>query len=178
MSAGRAHEPSPDWGRFRGSGSLLRSRSRMSRINSSARQNSSRRAEPERATVPITAWLPARRGGDAAAHLVLNDDRTVPGLNAMRLSLGGLLAVDVLAYRIGLDGSQSVQKTLRRIKQQFATHRDEDGRQPLSNSWAGLIWKSRFSVAGAGLVRQSDVIMKELALFPGRVPERDGADAL
>lgn len=61
--------------------------------------------------------------------LMLNDDRDVLGPTSMRY--GFLAAVDVLSYLVALGKERPVQETLRRIKQQFLVHRDEDDRQPL-----------------------------------------------
>ena len=59
----------------------------------------------------------------------LTDDRDVLGPTSMRY--GFLVAIDVLAYTIGIRHSRAAQETLRRIKQQFVSFRDEDDSQPL-----------------------------------------------
>ncbi len=61
--------------------------------------------------------------------MALTDDRDVLGPTSMRY--GFLIAIDMLSYMIALDNSRDVQETMRRIKQQFLTYRDEDDRQPL-----------------------------------------------
>jgi DNA-binding MurR/RpiR family transcriptional regulator len=61
--------------------------------------------------------------------LALNDDHDVLGPTSMRY--GFLVAIDVLSYAVALRSSGPAQQMLRRIKQQFITHRDEDDAQPL-----------------------------------------------
>ncbi len=61
--------------------------------------------------------------------MALDDDRDVLGPTSMRY--GFLIAIDVLSYTIALNNSRDAQETMRRIKQQFLTHRDEDDRAPL-----------------------------------------------
>jgi DNA-binding MurR/RpiR family transcriptional regulator len=87
-------------------------------------------AEYGAATVAITA--PGTRLAAAVAVPItigVTDDRDVLGPTSMRY--GFLVAIDVLAYTIAVRNRGTAQETLRRIKQQFMTHRDEDDGQPL-----------------------------------------------
>ncbi len=61
--------------------------------------------------------------------MALTDDRDVLGPTSMRY--GFLAAIDVLCYLIAIRNSRAAQETMRRIKQQFLTHRDEDDAAPL-----------------------------------------------
>jgi DNA-binding MurR/RpiR family transcriptional regulator len=82
------------------------------------------------ATLALTTRnSPLAAAVDLPLTLMLNDDRDVFGPTSMRY--GFLVAVDVLSYLVALGGERAVQDTLRRIKQQFLVHRDEDDRQPL-----------------------------------------------
>jgi DNA-binding MurR/RpiR family transcriptional regulator len=63
--------------------------------------------------------------------LGVRDEGDVLSPTSMRY--GFLIAVDIIAYIMALRDSRPAQHMLRRIKQQFVTHRDEDDTQPLSD---------------------------------------------
>lgn len=63
--------------------------------------------------------------------LGVRDEGDVLSPTSMRY--GFLVAIDIVSYTIALRNSRSAQHMLRRIKQQFVTHRDEDDTQPLSD---------------------------------------------
>lgn len=82
------------------------------------------------ATIALTTReTPLAAAVELPLTMALSDDRDVFGPTSMRY--GFLVAIDVLSYLIGLQNNRSAQETLRRIKQQFMIHRDEDDRQPL-----------------------------------------------
>ena len=86
-------------------------------------------AEYGASTIALTTVASPLAGAvDLPLALALDDDRDVLGPTSMRY--GFLIAIDVLSYMIALN-SRDAQETMRRIKQQFLTHRDEDDRQPL-----------------------------------------------
>lgn len=72
---------------------------------------------------------PLANAVDLPLTMALNDERDVLAPTSMRY--GFLIAIDVLSYMIALRNSRTSQETMRRIKQQFLIHRDEDDRQPL-----------------------------------------------
>ncbi len=72
---------------------------------------------------------PLAAATDCALTMALRDDGDVLTPTTMRY--GFLVAIDVLSMTVGLRSSGSAQQILRRIKQQFVTHRDEDDQQPL-----------------------------------------------
>jgi DNA-binding MurR/RpiR family transcriptional regulator len=63
--------------------------------------------------------------------LGVRDEGDVLSPTSMRY--GFLIAIDIIAYTMALRNSRPAQHMLRRIKQQFVTHRDEDDTQPLSD---------------------------------------------
>lgn len=82
------------------------------------------------ATVGLTApGTPLAAAVGLPLTIGLTDDRDVLGPTSMRY--GFLVAIDVLAYTIGIRHSRVAQETLRRIKQQLVSYRDEDDSQPL-----------------------------------------------
>ena len=87
-------------------------------------------AEYGAATIALTtSGSPLAEAVGLPLAMGLDDDRDVLGPTSMRY--GFLIAIDVLSYMIALSNSRAAQETMRRIKQQFLTHRDEDDRAPL-----------------------------------------------
>jgi DNA-binding MurR/RpiR family transcriptional regulator len=83
-------------------------------------------------TIALTApGSPLAAAAALPLTIGLTDDRDVLGPTSMRY--GFLVTIDVLAYTIGIRHSRVAQETLRRIKQQFVSYRDEDDGQPLSD---------------------------------------------
>ncbi len=78
-----------------------------------------------------TRGAPLADAVDLPLTLALKDEGDVLSPTGMRY--GFLIAIDILAYTMALRNSRSAQQMLRRIKQQFVTHRDEDDTQPLSD---------------------------------------------
>lgn len=66
---------------------------------------------------------------DLALTLAVPDNGDVLGPTAMRY--GFMVAIDMLAYVLAIRTQPASRETLRRIKQQFMTFRDEDDSQPL-----------------------------------------------
>jgi DNA-binding MurR/RpiR family transcriptional regulator len=78
-----------------------------------------------------TRGAPLAEAVELPLTLALKDEGDVLTPTGMRY--GFLIAIDILAYTMALRNSRPAQHMLRRIKQQFVTHRDEDDTQPLSD---------------------------------------------
>jgi DNA-binding MurR/RpiR family transcriptional regulator len=78
-----------------------------------------------------TRGAPLAQAVELPLTLALKDEGDVLSPTGMRY--GFLIAIDILAYTMALRNSRPAQHMLRRIKQQFVTHRDEDDTQPLSD---------------------------------------------
>ncbi|MBW4025731.1 MAG: MurR/RpiR family transcriptional regulator [Proteobacteria bacterium] len=89
-------------------------------------------AEYGAATIALTTrGAPLADAVELPLILALRDEGDILSPTGMRY--GFLIAIDILAYIMALRNSRPAQHMLRRIKQQFMTHRDEDDTQPLSD---------------------------------------------
>ena len=89
-------------------------------------------AEYGATTIALTTRdSPLAAAAECSLTMALKDDGDVLTPTTMRYSF--LVAIDVLSITVGLRNSGSAQQILRRIKQQFVIHRDEDDKQPLSD---------------------------------------------
>lgn len=81
-------------------------------------------------TIALTSVdTPLAQAVDVPLTVMLKDDGDVLGPTSMRY--GFLTVIDMLAYVVAIQNRRHAQETLRRIKQQFITYRDEDDSQPL-----------------------------------------------
>jgi DNA-binding MurR/RpiR family transcriptional regulator len=78
-----------------------------------------------------TQGTPLARAVDIPLTVDLKDDGDVLGPTSMRYAF--LAVIDMLAYGCAIRSRPAAQETLRRIKQQFITYRDEDDSQPVSD---------------------------------------------
>ena len=78
-----------------------------------------------------TAGSPLAAAVDVAITVDLPEDQDVLRPTALRYAF--LVLIDMLAYAVALRTERSAQETMRRIKRQLVTFRDEDDRQPLGD---------------------------------------------